>query len=193
MLKPQRDYQAFQLVFNKRYSNRWQGLASMVYSWSNGTAQRTMRQDNNLMGPMLTDDNWMSTVNYTVNNMDGVLPFVPKWEVKASGSYTVPKVEMDLGLRFRFHTGRALWRHHHPVGESPRRGHSRGRHEPHRLDHDPNLSAGAAPSRLPAREGLHAQKGRVAPHHPGHLQHLQQRQRHQRRVLRHVGPDHGHQ
>jgi hypothetical protein len=110
LLKPQRDYQAFQLVFNKRYSNRWQGLASMVYSWSNGTAQRTMRQDNNLMGPMLTDDNWMSTVNYTINNMDGVLPFVPKWEIKASGSYTVPKVEMDLGLRFRFHTGRALWR-----------------------------------------------------------------------------------
>jgi hypothetical protein len=110
LIKPQRTYQALQLVLNKRYSNRWQGLASMVYSWSNGSAQRTMRQDDNMMGPMITDDTWMGTVNYTINNMDGVLPFVPKWEIKASGSYTVPFVEMDLGLRFRFHTGRPLWR-----------------------------------------------------------------------------------
>jgi hypothetical protein len=108
-VKPQRTYQALQLVLNKRYSNRWQGLASVVYSWSNGTAQRTMRQNDNMMGPMVTDDTWMGTLNYTINNMDGVLPFVPKWEFKASGSYTIPTVELDLGVRFRFHTGRPLW------------------------------------------------------------------------------------
>jgi hypothetical protein len=62
------------------------------------------------MGPMLTDDTWMGSVNYTINNMNGRLPFVPKWEIKASGSYNVPAVDMDLGLRFRFHTGRPLWR-----------------------------------------------------------------------------------
>jgi hypothetical protein len=107
--KPQRTYQAFQFVLNKRYSNRWQGLASVVYSWSNGTAQRAMRQNDNMMGPMVTDDTWMGNLNYTINNMDGPLPFVPKWEVKASGSYTVPYVELDLGLRFRFHTGRPIW------------------------------------------------------------------------------------
>ena len=107
--KPQRTYQAVQLVLNKRYSNRWQGLASVVYSWSDGTAQRTMRQNDNMMGPMVTDDLWMGTLNYTINNMDGPLPFVPKWEVKVSGSYTVPYVELDLGLRFRFHTGRPVW------------------------------------------------------------------------------------
>jgi hypothetical protein len=108
--KPQRTYQALQLVFNKRYSNRWQGLASVVYSWSNGTAQRTMRQNDNMMGPMVTDDTWMGTLNYTINNMDGVLPFVPKLEVKASGSYTIPYIELDLGVRFRMHTGRPLWK-----------------------------------------------------------------------------------
>jgi len=107
--KPQRTYQALQLVLNKRYSNRWQGLASVVYSWSNGTAQRTMRQDDNMMGPMVTDDTWMGNLNYTINNMDGPLPFVPKWEIKASGSYTVPYIELDLGLRFRMHTGRPVW------------------------------------------------------------------------------------
>jgi len=107
--KAQRTYQALQLVFNKRYSSRWQGLASVVYSWSNGTAQRTMRQDDNMMGPMVTDDTWMGNLNYTINNMEGPLPFVPKLEIKASGSYTVPYVELDLGLRFRFHTGRPVW------------------------------------------------------------------------------------
>jgi len=107
--KPQRTYQALQLVLNKRYSNRWQGLASVVYSWSDGTAQRTMRQDDNMMGPMVTDDTWMGNLNYTINNMDGPLPFVPKLEIKASGSYKVPYIELDLGLRFRMHTGRPVW------------------------------------------------------------------------------------
>jgi hypothetical protein len=108
--KPQRTYQALQLVLNKRYSNRWQGLASVVYSWSNGTAQRTMRQNDNMMGPMVTDDTWMGSLNYTINNMDGVLPFVPKLELKASGSYTIPYIDLDLGVRFRMHTGRPLWK-----------------------------------------------------------------------------------
>jgi hypothetical protein len=110
LLKPQRTYQAVQFVLNKRYSERWQGLASLVYSWSNGTAQRTQRQNDNMMGPMITDDTWMASLNYIINNMDGRLPFVPTWEVKVSGSYTIPVVEADFGLRFRFHTGRPLWR-----------------------------------------------------------------------------------
>jgi hypothetical protein len=59
----------------------------------------------------------MSSLNYTVNNMEGPLPFVPKWEFKASGSYTVPYAEVDLGIRFRFSTGRPLWRLY-PIPES---------------------------------------------------------------------------
>ena len=109
-LQPQRTFQAFQLVFNKRYSNRWQALASVVYSWSNGTAQRTMRQNDNMMGPMITDDTWMGNINYTINNMNGPLPFVPKFELKISGSYTVPYVVMDIGMRLRMHTGRPIWK-----------------------------------------------------------------------------------
>jgi Carboxypeptidase regulatory-like domain len=107
--KAERTYQGLQLVLNKRYADRWQVLGSVVYSWSDGTAQRTMRQDDNMMGPMVTDDTWMGNLNYTINNMTGFLPFVPKWEVKVSGSYTIPYIILDLGLRFRFHTGRALW------------------------------------------------------------------------------------
>jgi len=108
-VKPHRTYQAVQFVLNKRFSDRWQGLASLIYSWSDGTAQRTQRQNDNMMGPMLTDDTWMASLNYTINNMDGPLPFVPKWEFKVSGSYSIPVVEVDLGARFRFSTGRPLW------------------------------------------------------------------------------------
>jgi carboxypeptidase family protein/TonB-dependent receptor-like protein len=109
-VKPKRDFHAFQLVLNKRYADRWQGLASFVYSTSDGMASRTMRQDINIEGPMVTDDTWMGSLNYTINNMTGMLPFTPKFEFKASGSYKVPKLELDLGLRFRMHTGRPVWK-----------------------------------------------------------------------------------
>jgi outer membrane receptor protein involved in Fe transport len=108
---PKRDYHGAQLVFKKRYSDRWQALASVLYSSSDGMARRPARQDQsfNAEGPMFYDDNWMGTLNNTINNLEGPLPFVPKWEVKVSGSYTVPKIETDLGARLRFMTGRPIW------------------------------------------------------------------------------------
>ena len=108
-VKPKRDFQGYQLVFNKRYSNRWQMLGSFLYTHSNGMANRIYSQSMNFEGPMVTDNNWMSTLNYTINNMTGPLPFTPKFEFKISGSYTIPVVEVDLGARFRMHTGRPVW------------------------------------------------------------------------------------
>lgn len=108
-IDPKRDYHGFQLTFNKKYSDRWQGLASLLYSKSDGMARRTMRQDINVEGPMFWDDNWMGSLNYTVNNMEGPLPFTPKFELKVSGSYKIPRIEVDLGARLRFHTGRPVW------------------------------------------------------------------------------------
>jgi hypothetical protein len=108
-VKPKRDFQGYQLVFNKRYSNRWQVLGSFLYTHSSGMANRIMSQGMNFEGPMVTDNNWMGTLNYTVNNMTGTLPFTPKFEFKISGSYTIPVVELDLGARFRMHTGRPVW------------------------------------------------------------------------------------
>ena len=107
--KGKRDYQGYQLVFNKRWSNRWQALASLLFSHSTGLANRIYSQSMNFEGPMVTDNNWMSTLNYTINNMTGPLPFTPKFEFKISGSYTIPVVEVDLGARFRMHTGRPVW------------------------------------------------------------------------------------
>ncbi len=108
-IKPERNYHGLQLVLNKRYSERWQGLASFLYSSSSGIGRRTLRQDVNIEGPMFWDDNWMSSLNYTVNNLEGPLPFTPKYELKLSGSYLVPKLEVDFGARFRMHSGRPMW------------------------------------------------------------------------------------
>lgn len=107
---PKRDYHGFQLVLKKRYSNRWQGLASVLYSTSDGISRRSFRQDFNVEGPMFYDDNWMGNLNYAANNLEGPLPFTPKWELKLNGSYTVPVIEVDLGARLRIVTGRGVWR-----------------------------------------------------------------------------------
>ena len=109
-IEPQRDYHGFQLVFRKRYSDRWQGLASVLYSTSDGISRRSFRQDFNVEGPMFYDDNWMGNLNYAANNLEGPLPFTPAWELKLNGSYTVPGIEVDLGARLRLATGRGVWR-----------------------------------------------------------------------------------
>jgi hypothetical protein len=108
-IKPRRDYHGLQFVLNKRYSDRWQALASFLYSRSYGLARRSLRQDINVEGPMFWDDNWMSSLNQTINNLDGPLPFTPKYEFKLSGSYLIPKLEFDVGARLRMHSGRPLW------------------------------------------------------------------------------------
>jgi hypothetical protein len=108
-VKPKRTYQGLQFVFNKRYSDRWQALASFLYSSSDGIGRRSFRQDFNVESPMFYDDNWMGSLNYTVNNLEGPLPFTPTFEVKLSGSYTIPRIELDTGLRYRTHSGRAVW------------------------------------------------------------------------------------
>jgi len=108
-IEPKRDYHGLQFVVNKRYSDRWQALASFLYSKSSGMGRRTMRQDINVEGPMFWDDNWMGSLNYTINNLDGQLPFTPKYELKLSGSYKVPRLEVDLGARLRTHSGRPMW------------------------------------------------------------------------------------
>ena len=59
---------------------------------------------------MFYDDNWMGNINYTVNNLEGPLPFTPRYELKLSGSYKLPKLEVDVGVRYRMHSGRAIWR-----------------------------------------------------------------------------------
>lgn len=116
-VKARRLFQGFQLVLKKRYSNRWQMMASALFSKSDGAAPRSKRQDFFIEGPMILDDVWVASMNQLVNNMEGPLPFTPKFELKISGSYKIPVVEVDLGFRFRLNTGRPLW----PLAEVPTR------------------------------------------------------------------------
>ena len=151
----------------KRYSDRWQALASFLYSNSAGIGRRTLRQDFNVEGPMFWDDNWMGTLNYTINNLEGPLPFTPKYEVKLSGSYTVPRLEVDLGARLRIHTGRPIWQAGglspaHPVRRSAgRRDRPRwARPDRRRGSQQPDYLPSLDPPRSPSREGLQARRKR---------------------------------
>lgn len=56
-VKPSRTYQGLQFVLNKRLSERWQGLASVLFSSSEGISRRSFRQDFNVEAPMFYDDN----------------------------------------------------------------------------------------------------------------------------------------
>jgi hypothetical protein len=107
--KARRIFQGLQLTLKKRFSNRWQMLASALYSTSDGMAARSIRQDFNVEGPMVFDTNWLAGLNQTLNSMEGPLPHTPKWEFKLSGSYRIPYIEADLGFRFRYNSGRPLW------------------------------------------------------------------------------------
>lgn len=106
---PERKYQGLQFTVSKRYSDRWQMLASFLYSTSKGPANRNNFQDWNIEGPMIMDTGFFSSLNNSINNMTGPLPFTPKYEFKLSGSYRLPKLETDFGLRFRYNTGRPYW------------------------------------------------------------------------------------
>ncbi len=104
-----RTYKGMQFVVTKRFSHRAQMLASFLYSDSNGPANRNNFQDWNIEGPMIMDTTWVLTLNHLVNNLEGPLPFTPKYEFKVSGSYLLPKIDTDLGLRLRYSSGRPYW------------------------------------------------------------------------------------
>ncbi|MCP4147723.1 MAG: TonB-dependent receptor [bacterium] len=107
-VKPERKFQAMQLVLNKHYSNRWQLMTSFLFTKSNGVAPRTF-QDWNINGTMIMDGAFVGSLNQLVSNMSGPLPFTPKFEFKLSATYRIPKIEVDLGMRFRYHSGRPVW------------------------------------------------------------------------------------
>ncbi len=109
--KAHRVFQGIQLTFTKRYSNRWQMMGSLLFNHSSGLAGRNKRQDQdyNMEGMNIWSDRWLAGLNQTVQNMEGPLPFTPKFEFKVGGNYTIPKIEVDLGLRFRYHSGRPVW------------------------------------------------------------------------------------
>jgi hypothetical protein len=106
---PERFYQGLQFVVNKRFSRNAQLLASFLYSDSHGPATRNNFQDQNIEGPEIFDTGFFESLNDSINNLTGPLPFTPKYEFKLSGSYFVPKIEADFGARLRYNSGRPTW------------------------------------------------------------------------------------
>jgi len=104
-----RKYQGVQLVFTKRYANRWQGLASFNWTDSDGVAPRTVDQNWFIEGPMIHDTPFGSTVNHYVNNLSGPTLMTPEFMFKLGGSYRIPVIETDAGLRIRYDSGRPLF------------------------------------------------------------------------------------
>jgi hypothetical protein len=110
-VKAERRFRGFQLTFKKRYSDRWQLMGSFLFNKSTGFAGRNKRQDQdyNMEGTNIWSDTWLGGLNQTINNMAGPMPFTPRFEFKINGNYTIPKIEVDVGLRYRLHTGRPVW------------------------------------------------------------------------------------
>jgi len=104
-----RQYEGLQLVFNKRYANRWQGMFSGNWSHTRGIAMRTVDQSWYIDGPMIMDNAFGTSLNDFQNNLSGPAPMTPRLMLKANTSYTAPVVDVDFGLRWRFDTGRPFW------------------------------------------------------------------------------------
>jgi hypothetical protein len=104
-----RTYEGLQLVLSKRFSNRWQMLASLNWTRGDGVAPRNIGQDFYIDGPVAMDVVFGYTMNDFTNNLDGPLPMTPEFMFKLSGSYTIPVIETDLGFRVRSDSGRAIF------------------------------------------------------------------------------------
>jgi hypothetical protein len=105
-----RTYQGLQLVLSKRFSNRWQMLASLNWTRGDGVAPRNVGQDFYVDGPVAMENIFFGfSMNDFINNLDGPLPMTPEFMFKLAGSYTIPVIETDLGFRVRSDSGRAIF------------------------------------------------------------------------------------
>jgi hypothetical protein len=105
-----RTYSGLQLVLNKRFSRRWQMLASLNWTRGDGVAPRNVAQDFYVDGPVAMEDILFGlSMNDFVNNLDGPLPMTPEFLFKLAGSCTIPVIETDLGFRVRADSGRATF------------------------------------------------------------------------------------
>ena len=179
-IKPQRNFQGLQFVLRKRYSDRWQALASFLYSNSTGIGRRSLRQDVNVEGPMFWDDNWMGSLNQTINNLQGPLPYTPKYRVQAlrlvHGATSGHRSWWPAAdaLRARVVAARNV-SSAHAVRRSAGRRHRYGGPRPNRRrrSETSGVSADADPVRPPRREVVQDARQPDRPVHRRWFQHLQ--------------------
>lgn len=105
MEEPTRKYWGIEVLFNKRFSNRWQMLASYIYSQSTGTIDTGFADDIGWPGRTY-DPNWWI-------NRDGRSYNDPTHMLKLQGSYILP-LDIHFNAYFRYITGRTYTRQIRP-------------------------------------------------------------------------------
>ncbi len=90
MGKPYRRYSGFEVIFNKRFSDRWQVLASYVYGKAWGTMDNGFADDigYNSRNSLVPGD-----PNFWIN-ADGRSTFDPTHQVKIQATYIIPWIEV---------------------------------------------------------------------------------------------------
>jgi outer membrane receptor protein involved in Fe transport len=97
-LDPYRKYWGFELLFNKRFSNKWQLLASYVYSQATGTIDNGFADDIGWGGDVSSPNFWI--------NADGNSTNDPTHMIKIQGTYVLP-FGIYFNAYFRGITGNA--------------------------------------------------------------------------------------
>jgi hypothetical protein len=85
--EPYRKYEGFEILFNKRFSNRWQLLASYVYGKATGTVNNSFGGDLGWGGAKSDPNVWI--------NAKGNLTYDPTHMIKIQGTYVLP---FDISL-----------------------------------------------------------------------------------------------
>ena len=98
---PYRRYWGFEFMFNKRFSNKWQLLASYVYSKAYGTMDNGFADDIGWGGSVESPNYWI--------NADGNSTYDPTHMIKVQGTYIFP-FGVYLTGHFRAITGNAWTR-----------------------------------------------------------------------------------
>ncbi len=96
-----RDYWAIEVLFNKRFSDRWQLIASYLYSECTGTVDNKFGEDIAWMGN--TFSNPVFDPNFWINQ-EGKSTVDPTHMVKIFGTYVLP-LDIHFNAAFSYITG----------------------------------------------------------------------------------------
>ena len=100
--KPSRRYRGLEVLFNKRFSNKWQLIASYVYSKTTGTIDNDWAND---IGWNKRDDLILGDPNFWTD-ANGNATFDPTHMIKIQGTYVLPW-QIYFNVYFRAITGNA--------------------------------------------------------------------------------------
>jgi hypothetical protein len=84
---PYRKYEGVEVLFNKRFSNRWQLLASWVFGKATGTVDNSFGFDIGGAGDMNDPNMWINAQGHLTND--------PTHMIKLQGTYVLP---LDISL-----------------------------------------------------------------------------------------------